>query len=74
MPDMPEWVQFWTWLRFIRDPPDLTPLPEQQLREPALTTHRYGELKREWVKAGQPSLTPQQVISVLIPDDEPLPF
>jgi hypothetical protein len=54
---LPEWVGVWWWLRNIRDPHELRPLPHQS--EPpapeAMSISEYEQYLREWITAGKPT-------------------
>lgn len=78
MPDMPEWVQVWTWLRFLRKQRVLTFLPQQEPHPEAMTEERYQEYRTEWKQAGSPTLSTKQVVAAMsgqvFPDPEDIPF
>lgn len=57
MPEMPEWVHVWWWLRTMRDPIVQEPLPQQRGHVDdalVMTSERYDELRGEWIEAGAP--------------------
>lgn len=71
---MPEWVQVWSWLRFMRTPTLMTPLPQQDVpSEDAMTMGRYEQLRSEWVRAGRPSMTIGALVAVMSGDVD-IPF
>lgn len=74
MPDMPEWVSVWAWLRFVRTPAVREPLPQQDFDPEAMTLARYDELRGEWLSAGAPSLTTKQIVAAVsgsVLDEDP---
>lgn len=79
MPDIPEWVQVWSWLRFLRGPQDMTPLPQQGDDPENMSQERYLELRQEWVDAGRPSMSLRTIVAVMsgsvaVVDDDGIPF
>lgn len=62
MPEMPEWVQVWSWLRFLHDPREMTALPQQGDVPEAMSQERYSELRSEWIEAERPALTVARIV------------
>jgi hypothetical protein len=65
MPEMPEWVQVWTWLRFMRNPSIRVPLPQQEPDPEAMSEERYYELRDEWTSSGSPALSTSQIVAAM---------
>ena len=75
MPEMPDWVQVWAWLRFIRDPRDMTPLPQQEPDPNTMSRERFDELSAEWIAKGSPSMSMKKLVAVMTgAAGEELPF
>jgi hypothetical protein len=75
LPDMPQWASVWFWLRFVREPRDMTPLPQQGINLEAMTLSRYEELEAEWLRSGAPVASAQQVVMAMgavAPERNPL--
>lgn len=49
----PEWVWVWNWLRELREPRNMIPLPQQQQPD-SMSVEEYEKLRDEWVAAGSP--------------------
>lgn len=57
--ETPEWVWLWSWCRFLRDPADERPFPQQaDFVDPTMvmTTEQYEMLRSEWIKIGRPKM------------------
>lgn len=65
MPDMPEWVQVWWWLRFMRSPQVVTPLPYQGINPDAMSMDEYDGFYDEWTDAGSPRTSVQKIMAVM---------
>lgn len=79
MLEVPRWVKVWMWLRFLRQPPVRTPLPQQEPNPEAMSLDSYELYEAEWVEAGSPSLSPEQLVAVISgaspdDDDDGIPF
>jgi hypothetical protein len=77
MREVPRWVQVWMWLRFLRQPPVRTPLPQQDDPD-AMSLDAFELYEAEWLEAGSPSLTSEQFVAVMSgttpEDDDEIPF
>jgi hypothetical protein len=62
---MPTWVQVWWWMRFLRHPQVMTPLPHQGINPEAMSMDRYDALHSEWVKAGSPRTSIHKIVAVM---------
>lgn len=55
--ETPEWVWVWSWCRFLRDPKEERPFPQQDSfvdMAEAMTTGEYDILRSAWIEAGRP--------------------
>jgi hypothetical protein len=76
--EMPQWVQVWFWLRFLREPRDLAPLPHQGINPEAMTMERYEKFEAEWMNSGAPKVSTEEVVMAMTGDsfihDDEIPF
>jgi hypothetical protein len=76
--EMPQWVQVWFWMRFLREPKDWTPLPHQGINPDAMTMDQYQALEEEWLKASVRPVSTAEVVMAMtgnpIVDDDEIPF
>lgn len=76
MPDMPEWVHVWAWLRFGRS--ILTPMPQQGINPKAMSMDEFETYRGEWMEEGSPRVTPAQIVTVVsggkVPISDDIPF
>ena len=72
---MPDWVHVWFWLRFLRDPQVMTPLPQQEWHPEAMSQGVYEKYENEWVQTGAPQTTTKQVLLAMgAVEDDGIPF
>lgn len=64
--NIPTWVFVWRWARYVRDPREDRPFPQQHPHHqpPYLSEQVYEALRQEWRNAGEPgrNLRPEQVL------------
>ena len=73
MPEMPEWVHVWGWLRFNREL--VVAMPQQKI-EDSITVDEYELFREEWLGIGAPRMTPRGLVAAMSGErlKDPVPF
>jgi hypothetical protein len=62
---MPEWVHVWFWLRFLREPQMMTPLPQQEDDPDKMSDGEYEQLRNEWRRVGAPLTSTKKLLAAM---------
>lgn len=73
---MPDWVHVWWWLRFLRDPQVMTPLPQQGINPEAMSMDSFDLYEVEWREVDAPRASTDKILVAMGADpyDDDIPF
>jgi hypothetical protein len=59
------WTHVWFWMRFLRDPQVMTPLPQQGINPEAMSMDSYELYEEQWTESGAPTTGAHKVLAAM---------
>jgi hypothetical protein len=69
---MPDWVSVWFWMRFVRDPQVMTPIPQQGINPDAMSMDSFDLYEAQWIEVGAPTTTSAEILAAMGVQPEPV--